>query len=248
MAAPRLLLILALAAGAAQAHDTWFRVESGAPQPTLALGTGQRYPVQDSPIGAEYLERQGCRAAPRAGGEQNMRPLGNDERSLQLRLPPGASTCWAQLVPLDIELPPAKVAVYLREIRAADTVRAAWRAQQAQGLPWIERYTKHARVDLAGPGAAAVPMDMDIVRQRDGSLRVLRDGQPLAGQPVELVNERLPLGFWRRSDEQGLLDPGALPSGTWLARATELRPVPDQPGHWESRFVTLAFEVSPTRP
>jgi len=154
----------------AQAHDTWFRplLPASALAPVtsaqsvdLALGTGNRYPVQETGVGAEYLERQGCRAAGPDAVEQWMEPLRNDEHALVLRTPPKAAHCWAQLAPLDIELTAALVAVYLQEVQAPAEVRAAWQQMQARGWPWRERYTKHARVDLQPAGgdaaAASVP-------------------------------------------------------------------------------------------
>ena len=47
----------------AQAHDTWFELRP-APQPgelRLALGTGNRFPVMEFPLGIEQLRLSGCR-------------------------------------------------------------------------------------------------------------------------------------------------------------------------------------------
>lgn len=175
--------------------------------------------------------------------------LGYDEmRALRLQAPLASRSCWLQLVPLDVEVRPDLVDAYLLEIRASAQTRSAWQAQRAQGLPWLEQYTKHARIDLPGSPSSAqpVPLGMDLVRQADGRLLVLRDGQPLPGQAVELLSGGLALGIWRRSDDQGQLSLGSLPPGPWLARAVDLRQRAEQPGHWDSRFVTLAFELRPT--
>ena len=273
------LLGAALCAGllpaAALAHDTWFRVlpaDGGAP--LLALGTGNRFPAQESGIGVEYLARQGCslRAADASASApatqvlrpmqptiQPMKPLRNVANALVLRGPAQAQSCWVQLVPLEIELEPDKVPIYLREVQADAALRAAWADIQQRGLPWKERYTKHARIDLGGSAAQPSPgdtsmgtgigagMDMDIVRvaAADGafSFRVLRDGQPLPGLAVEWVSDKLPLGIWRRSDAQGLVSLPTLPPGRWLVRAIDLRLSTVRPDEWESRFVSLAFEV-----
>jgi hypothetical protein len=231
-----------LAAAPAAAHDTWF-----APQPdgTLALGTGNRFPVQETAVGPEYLERQGCRVGNGdAAAARPMQPLHHTEQALLLRPAAGARSCWAQLLPLDIELTPPLVAVYLDEIQAPAWARQAWARQRAEGLPWRERYVKHARIELA-PDAAPVPLALDLVRSAgaDGGLRfqLLQDGRPLPGQALELVAENAPFGIWRRTDAQGGVSVPALPAGRWVLRGTHLRLADD--GRWHSSFVTLAFAV-----
>jgi hypothetical protein len=245
---------LALPGLGAQAHDTWFEPlagRQGAAPTELALGTGNRYPVQETGVGAEYLQQQGCAGAEGQAVEKPMQPVRNVDHALVLRLPPRAARCWAQLVPLDIELAPEQVAVYLQEVQASPALRATWREMQARGLPWKERYTKHARIDLHGSKAAAghpVPMAMDIVRQPlsggGAAFLVLRDGAPLAQQPVELLSQAATRGIWRRTDDQGRIELPALPAGRWLLRGTWLRLSDEDPTRWDSAFVTLAFEVA----
>ena len=263
----RLLLIAAtlnalLFSAAALAHDTWFRAlpaDGGAP--LLALGTGARFPVQESGIGVEYLARQGCSIQAAAAGAsarttqpvQRLKPLRNVANALLLRGPVQAQSCWVQLLPLDIELAPDKVQIYLREVQADPALRAAWADIQQRGLPWKERYTKHARIDFGPSAAQPVPigkgmeMSMDIVREPsdDSSLnfRVFRDGQPLPGLAVEWVSDNVAVGIWRRSDAEGRVKVPALPAGSWVVRAIDLRLSTAEPDHWDSRFVTLAFEV-----
>lgn len=249
----------------ASAHDTWFQPlagATGAAAAELALGTGNRYPVQETGVGAEYLEHQGCMVQDGRAGERAMQPVRNIDHALVLRPPAGASRCWAQLVPLDIQLEPALVSLYLQEVQAPPAVRAAWREMQARGLPWKERYTKHARIDMipavadgAQRAAVSVPMAMDIVRQpRPGggyAFQVLHGGAPLAEQAMELIGERGTRGIWRRTDAQGLIEFPALPAGRWLLRGTLLRLSAEDPERWDSGFVTLAFDVAgatPARP
>ena len=248
-----------LFSAAALAHDTWFRAlpaDGGAP--LLALGTGTRFPAQESGIGVEYLARQGCSLPAADVGTrarstqpvQRLKPLRNVANALLLRGPAQAQSCWVQLQPLDIELAPDKVQIYLREVQADPALRAAWADIQQRGLPWKERYTKHARIDF-GPGVAQpAPMGMDIVREpsEDSSLnfRVFRDGLPLPGLAVEWVSDSIAVGIWRRSDAEGRVKVPALPAGSWVLRAIDLRLSTVEPDHWDSRFVTLAFEVPQT--
>lgn len=242
---------LSLAALAASAHDTWFEVPKGPnARLELRLGTGDRFPVHQTSIGAEYLERQGCRGPRSTDPEQHMTPSRNDEHALVLRLPRREVTCWAQLVPLDIELAPDKVEVYLREVQAPAEVRGQWSKMQAQGLPWKERYTKHARIDgwvATGHSLGPAPMAMDIVRlaatDSGWQFQVLKDGAPLVGQAMELISESATRGLWRQTDAQGRISWPSLPAGRWLLRGTQLQPSVEDPARWDSGFVTLAFDV-----
>ena len=130
------------------------------------------------------------------------------------------------------------------------------RACSSRGLAWKERYTKHARIELPGaraaraaaPGLAmdAVPLG-DAAGWRSGDsagFQLLRDGQPLADFAVELRHERAPVGVWLRTDAQGRVQMRLPLAGRWVLRGTDLRPSSERPGTWDSRFVTLAFDVA----
>lgn len=252
MPRPLLLLAFALATLPVQAHDTWFERRPAAPGAvSLALGTGNQFPVFESGIDARYLVESGCRAGQLATA---LRPAGNEATALQLQGPAQAATCWAQLAPFDVTLAPELIAPYLREMGAGPELRATWAAMAARGMPWRERYTKHARIELGAPSAQPVPMAMDLVIEHEAAVkpgdlitvRVLRDGMPLAGQAVELRGSVLPLGIWRRADDQGRLQVTVPTAGHWLLRAIDLAPSPESADVWESRFATLAFEVRAT--
>ena len=247
----------------AQAHDTWFELRP-APQPgelRLALGTGNRFPVMEFPLGIEQLRLSGCR-----GETATPSPLahdGDEAQALRLRVAGrgrrGALSCWAQTQAFDVELTPPLVALYLKEIQAPPTVRQAWAEQQRRGQRWTERYTKHARIELpdaAGrlPAASPSGMALDLLllggprplRAGDTvDFQLLRDGQPLAGQALELHGEHGALGFWRRSDAEGRVRFTLPLAGRWVLRGTELRLAESADVLWDSRFVTLAFEVGP---
>ena len=236
---------LACAVAPVCAHDTWFQVLPAVPGARLlALGTGNRYPVQETGVGAQFLARQGCSLD---GRQALMQALRNESHALVLKAGPMAQSCWAQLVSLEIELAANKVAIYLREIQSPAEVRAAWTRLQEQGLPWRETYTKHARIDFSPARGTAAPMAMDIVWEpaAPGGLtfRVLRDGTPLAGLAMELQSDAASLGIWRRSDAEGRIHVNALPAGRWVLRGTDLRPASSDAQRWQSHFVTLAFDV-----
>ena len=248
---------LALAAGGATAHDTWF--ESLPPTPSgqlvFALGTGNRFPLHELALGFEYLVTSGCRGQGVAPGP--LVHVQDRPSALVLRSATrvGANaTCWAQLTPFDVEVPPDKIELYLREIQAGPTLRTTWAAMSARGLPWRERYTKFARIELGGAGLReALPLGMDVrldsprqpIRVGDGlTFQVLREGAPLADLPVELVSDTHPVGLWRTTDGQGRVRVALPRAGRWLLRGVDLRVSSQTADEWESGFVTLAFEVA----
>jgi hypothetical protein len=260
---PRFLLIAVgvLCAGSVAAHDTWFeRLPAANPgELLLRLGTGIRFPRHEFTVGEASLRQQGCR---RAGAKAvPMQAAGETVQALTLKARPGgvgAVTCWAQQQPFEIEIAPATVEVYLKEVNASAVVRAAWAGLQARGLPWRERYVKHARIELTGrratdDSAAPSGMAMDALMEsglqplKAGdtvTVQVLRDGKPLPELAVELQNDASPLGFWKKTDAEGRVRFSVPIAGNWLLRGTDLRLSATAPDTWDSGFVTLAFRVS----
>jgi hypothetical protein len=95
-------------------------------------------------------------------------------------------------------------------------------------------------------------MDFDMLLVSSGpqagqslQVQVLRDGAPLAGFAVELRSERFRAGFWRRTDEEGRISFVPPLPGYWIARGVDLRLSGERPDTFDSRFITLAFEVRP---
>lgn len=249
-------------AGSATAHDTWFETLP-APRPgevALQLGTGNRFPQHEFTVGEASLRQQGCR---RDGAKAvPLQAAGESTQALTLKARPGGGTgtvtCWAQQQPFDIEIEPATVEVYLKEVNASPAVRAAWAELRSRGLPWRERYVKHARIELPGRGnrgndaAAPTGMAMDVLL--DSGLQplkagdtvrfqVLRDGQPLKDFAVELQNDVSPIGIWKRTDAEGRVSFTVPIAANWLLRGTHLRLSTSTPDTWDSGFVTLAFRV-----
>lgn len=259
------MLVLALASTTAPAHDTWFQLRTGDSPPALWLGTGNRFPVFDTRVESEHLQRHGCA---RHADMATRRPLvpvsgpaGRVPMALPLRLPAAAAdgaapqphSCFATLVPFDIEIDAAKVEVYLQEISASPALRQAWAAEQAAGRPWRERFVKHARVEIGAVSSTPLGLPLEALVLGTGQPRVgealrfqlLLAGRPLAEQPVELVSELSRVGLWRRTDAQGQFVLPLPLAGAWLLRATLLRPPAQAGERWQSDFVTLAFQVAP---
>jgi len=253
--------LLAAAVGA-HAHDTWFHPH-GSARPgeiLLALGTGNQFPVQEYPVGAADLRQSGCGAGddkPVALSAVRDTPTA---LIVHATMKSAALTCWAQLAPFDIELTADKVKLYLKEINAPQATHEAWSRMQARGVVWKERYTKHARIELRNGSQVsrmqpkAVGMGMDVLLEsglqaiHPGDplvFQVLRDGAPLPDFAVELRSDQHRLGIWRKTDAQGRVRIAAPLVGKWVLRGTDLRLSESAPDTWESRFVTLAFEITP---
>lgn len=263
---------VAVCLSTAWAHDTWFerRAASTPDKPLMVLGTGDVFPTFDSRNAIDHLVRSGCRAAGRTSG-----PLvvGDPTDESLVVTPPNPLSpaarvsCWAQLQPFEIELADAIVEAYFKESMPPASVRQAWAEQKAKGLPWRERYVKHARmewfpdpqaIETAPPEPAGMGVDALLLQPlrapRVGDeleFQVLKDGKPMANFPVEFRQHASRFGLWRRTDEQGRVRLRAPSAGRWILRGIELTPPPMQPAdaRWQGLFVTLAFDVlSPNRP
>ena len=252
---------LSLCAALAHAHDTWFELRPSNPPEvrSMVLGTGTTYPLFDSGIDAKYLVKNACLSSAAQGDTLPLTPQGNEAPLLllQLNTKSEARTCWAELAPFDIDLPADKIPIYLKEIGASPALRAVWAGIAKRGLPWRESYTKHARIELGVPSDKPAPMDFDLLLEgvtrplQVGDtlrFRVLRDGKPLANQPIELRNDQLPFGIWRLTDAEGRAQVQAPAAGHWLLRGVDLRVSTLRPDSWVSRFITLAFDVAPKAP
>jgi len=262
-----LLVALGLCAIRAQAHDSWLspaREPAPSSHIALELATGSRFPRQEFSQTQASVAQSGCVDA--GGKRLALRPVREEPRWLDLdaRLANdgrAAISCWVELHTAEVDIEPRIVQVYFRDIHASHAIRATWSELQARDVAWHERYRKFARIELVAkggiaPGALAaarrpVGLDLEMVVLGDRPVvageplrfQVLRDGRPLAGLPVELVSERSPLGIWRETDAQGVIEHRLPFGGRWLLRATDLRESQEAPGTWASRFVTLAIEA-----
>lgn len=270
-------LLLVLLTGLASAHDTWFeaKTQKRSGRIVMALGTGNQFPVLEFPLALAALHSSGCRQGAQTMALKGMTAtpkftLMQTEAKAQNGIsgisgPAEAISCWAQSVPFDIEIPADKVSLYFDEINPPQATRDRWAALQARGLPWLERYVKHARIEFSNPVLLAEPtpaqapatpsgMGMDLLIQsglqplRSGDalvFQVLRDAAPLADFAVELRGVTTQAGQerWLRTDAQGMVRTTAPAAGRWLLRGTDLRASAENPDQWDSRFITLAFDV-----
>jgi hypothetical protein len=247
---------LFVSSGATQAHDTWFEklTSAGKGQTVFALGTGNRFPLAETPIDPRHFVKSGCQSADGKAGALELDSYTEHATVVRVSSTAATNSCFVQLEPFDVELAPDRISVYFKEIRPSAAALSAWADLKARGLPFRERYTKSARIDL---GARASQMrsgtTMDVLRTApiealtvgtQATFQVLREGRPLADFPVELVNERSPIGLWYRTDSDGRIEAKLPLPGRWLLRGTDLRLSSQDPTRWESQFITYAFDVS----
>jgi hypothetical protein len=262
---------LACATAGAAAHDTWLvplpDTERG--ERALALSTGEHYPTAQTGLAVEQLAALACiaRAGPATGTAWPLRWSADRPEALWLRstraVPREALLdCRVQSRPQAIELAAAQVPAWLDEARAGSAARQHAQQLQAQGRPWRERFSKHAR-HLGGgavqtapfeagavPGEAAPPLELDLrlqlprwPLQRGDRLRaqVLLQGQPLADQAVELRSDLSPVGLWFKSDAEGWIEVPLPLAARWMLRSIALQPGAGE--EWHSRFFSVVFEV-----
>ena len=223
-----------------------------------APATGSR--CMESGIDIKHLVHSGCRHAPdsapialqrTADAPTALHVRVRAERGLPL-------SCWAQTAPFDVELADDKVALYFKEIQAPPAVRDAWARMRARGVTWKERYTKHARIEL-DPGAerrhAGEHGDGRAARRRRSARRAAASRWrfrccatasrwPTSPSSCAATASRSASGA-RPMPRAACASPRRWP-GRWVLRGTDLRLCEREPDTWESRFVTLAFEIAPT--
>ncbi len=249
------------------AHDTWLsppRTPAPVGEAAFELSTGNRYPVQESGSPLDSLAQPGC--VDGAGRKLSFRADEVNPGYMLLRTkrpqPELPLSCWAELKAWSFEMPLHLVPVYLAEIKASKALRDTWAGLNERKLPWRETFTKYARIEaqetspatpaqrLAARKPAGLPLELVIVSEgpvatgQELVFQLLRDGQPLAGLPLELISERSAIGIWRETDAEGKVRHTLPFTGRWLLRGTDLRISQQDATRWESRFATLALDAA----
>lgn len=266
------LAVALLFAGNAAAHDTWLSLapttdpthspaspRSGdtppagtAPTAALRLTSGHRFPAPGTAVQADRLRATRCDTPT---GPAELRPGAVDAQALSLTLPsppsPGLS-CRVAIAPRTIALDAKQVAQYLDEIRASSALRREWAALPAPRV-WRETYAKTAVWVMAGADgrlgtieAGGQGLEFSITPAPSAAtpprVRVLRDGQPVAGLPVEAVGPRGRSLGWRTSDANVFVSLAPPATGDWMLRAVDLRRGSGGEATWQSHFATLVVQ------
>ncbi|MEP7274315.1 MAG: DUF4198 domain-containing protein [Acidobacteriota bacterium] len=260
----RALLVFALTmlpAAGIFAHDTWL-----IPQRTavisdaiinLDLTSGMAFPTLEYPIKPDRIEKALCRLDGKTTAIQVRRSSLKSLRLTARLTGSGTATIWVQLKPKALELTPKLVIEYLDEIGASDEIRQQWKS--ASPKRWREVYSKHAKTFVRAGNrdddqswGEPVGLALEIIPEQNPTtlrigdvltVRVLKNGEPLAGFPLGLVGPGNPNGSIQRTDAEGRTGFTLGRPGRWLLRGTEQRRSSQPDKEWESDFTTLTVEV-----
>jgi uncharacterized GH25 family protein len=264
---------LVLHSSAALAHDTWllpraFFLVQGKDRIVLDLTSGMAFPTLDHAIRPERVKQSAMQSGGKTLALVNLSPEAKSLVISGASAASGIGTCFVELHPKSLVLKPASIMEYLKEIGASDSLKAFWR-KASKTMPWRETYTKHAKTFVAfgtdeaqartqalrdsswaqpvGLTLELVPEDNPFSRVRGDTItvRLLKNGRPLAGCSVGAVCERRSApATMKRTDAQGRVSFVLKASGRWLIRCTELRPSQQPDMDFESDFTTATFFVA----
>jgi uncharacterized GH25 family protein len=255
--------VAVLVSTTARAHDTWLNPKKFAIEPnaavTLDLTSGMKFPKLEVAPKRERVEIAQCRVAGRA---IDITDITSGKQSLVFKVAPpdaGVATLWVKLLPKDLELKPAQVQEYLKEIDAPESLRSEWANMKPQR--WRERYTKHTksfvRVGSPQDDRSVVRAGRSGTRDRAGedptslrpgvelAVRVLKGGAPHRDFALNAVAAGAAKGETKRTDAEGRVTFRLTKAGSWLLRGTDVRKVDGPEIDWESDFATLTISVLP---
>lgn len=276
MSRASILTVAALAfslAGPAAAHDFWiqpdaFHLQPGRPTPiTLQLGHGAERQRSLIPLGRIT---QFSATGPN-GSTIDLKPdlrLGGERADGEFSLP--APGVYVLALVTDnrarSRLPAARFDAYLKEEGMISALEARARAGPT-GADVSERYSRVAKaiVQVGGAGeraaeARALGLPLEIVpevspyaepRPRTLSVRVLREGRPLAGALVKLTDlehDEAPTAAVV-TDAMGRASFPMPERGNWLLNLVSTTPLaPTEDADFETVFSSLSFGFSPSPP
>lgn len=246
----------------ALAHDTWLMPDRFKLAPdsivTLDMTSGMEFPKLDAAPKPERVESVKCRLAGKTFDITNKVAAPNSLQFKTQLADVGVATFWVQLPPRALELKPEQVKEYLDEVAAPEALRKEWAEMKPQR--WRESFTKHPKT-FARVGdrqddrswAEPVGMALEIVPETDPTalkagdevvVRVLKNGAPFPGFPLNAVGAGEGKGETKKTDESGRVSFRLGKDGAWLLRGTDIRKSNQPETDWESDFATLTLHVS----
>jgi hypothetical protein len=233
------ILILALLAPAALAHDFWIEPSTYRPAPaatvTASLRVGMDFagdPVaRSSTLIDSFVVRD-------ASGERPVNGFENQDPAGIIRVT-GPAVIGYRSKGSMLEQTPEKFAQFLREEGLLHVVPAP----PARGHR--ERFTRYAKA-LVGPYAPAKPFGWRfelVPLGTPSSLRLLFEQKPLAGALVTAIARDDDARVSARTDRQGKVTLALPHDGVWLVKATHLvAAAPGSGAEWESLWASVTFE------
>jgi hypothetical protein len=216
------------------------------------------FPANEVGVKPDRLARASARFA---GNVSALVREASGENAMRLKArfsKPGIAAVWIESKPRSLELQPAEVKEYLREIGAWESIGHKWESE-GKGK-WRESYTKHAktyvrvgRAERDGSWDRPVGMELELVPESDPTqlavgkafpVRLLENGQPVLEVAIGLVASNAKSGSLSKTDSEGRVRLRFDRGGWWLIRATVLKPSSKPDLDWESRFTTLTVFVS----
>lgn len=264
-----LLFSCLVAARAGLSHDLWVvpgKYHLAVGEPTrVFINSGDAFPESLNLVGEHRITEVRLR---RAGTDLPLSEFRVDGQSLTFEVRPSEAGSYVIAVgtrPRTVRLKAVDFEDFLEEERLAAVSKEREELGES-GQPVVERYAKWAKAivdvdDGDGGGAASwmapvghtieiVPLDHPnrLAPGGDLRIRVLYEGSPLAGAPIE--GARAGGGsdsaeyITAVTDDEGEALVTLPSAGRWYLRAIHIIRVPDDPElQWESFWSTLSFEV-----
>lgn len=245
------------------AHDTWLIADQMRVAPkatvTLDLTSGVEFPKLDVAPKPENVPNASCRLA---GRTFDVPDKAAASQSLQFKTTfaeAGIAALWIKLPSRTLELKPEQVKMFNEEVNAPEALQKEY-DDMPEPKRWRGTSTKHPKTfvrvgDAKSDGSWKEPVGLflEIVPDKDPTVlragddfpvRVLRDGAPFAGFPLNAVTAGDKEVESQKTDANGRATFKLNKAGRWLLKGVEARKsiAPDM--NFEAKSTTLTFEVA----
>lgn len=255
--------VFVFAASLALAHDTWIIADQMRVAPkasvTLDLTSGVEFPKLDLAPKPGSAATASGRLAGRKFEIANPSPGPNSLQFKTELADAGVAALWIKLPPRTLELKPEQVTMFNAEVNAPAALQ-----QDYDSMPepkhWRGTSTKNPKtfVRVGDPKndtsrKEPVGLPLEIVPEKDPttlraggelSVRVLRDGVPFAGLPLNAVSAGEKKGETQTTDDAGRATFKLNKAGRWLLRGVEAHKATAAGLDFEATSTSLTFEVS----
>lgn len=245
------------------AHDTWLIADQMRVTPktrvTLDLTSGVEFPKLEIGPKPENVPNASGRLAGRTFEITEKEPGPN---SLQFKADlaeAGIAALWIKLAPRALELKPEQVKMFNDEVNAPATLQKEY-DDMPEPKHWRGTSTKNPKtfVRVGDPKndtswKEPVGLSLEIVPEKDPTalragdefpVRVLRDGAPFAGFPLNAVTAGDKKGETQTTDSAGRATFRLTKAGRWLLRGVEAHKSTAPEMNFEATSTSLTFQVA----